>query len=211
MAALIAKQKIKVGKSRQLKASRATGVKKQKSFVTNLKSKVNDWIYEYFTKPYFRPVQIFFEQLKVIYDYIPLLYQDRDWDQGYLLDMLIFKLKRMEQIHIHDKFHGKDRLVIAKQIRFSYKLLKKLSNDFYGKAAAKRHDEKWGKMKVDWIPRDDGGAIFSSSRPKAKTAKQKAKELKDFRHMMDHEYHMEERAAKNAFLAIAKYHRGWWS
>lgn len=40
-------------------------------------------------------IKRFFGKIKKIFEYMPLLWRDEDWDYGYLLDLIKFKLIRM--------------------------------------------------------------------------------------------------------------------
>jgi hypothetical protein len=56
-------------------------------------------------KKLFDKVKTFIWNIKNIVDWIPILWKNWDWDYGYLLDIMVFKLERMS------KFFKKDAIV----------------------------------------------------------------------------------------------------
>lgn len=63
-----------------------------------------------------------FRQLKRIYEYLPILWQDEDWDFHYLITLMHFKLDRMQK-----EIEGQNRLLhskkYARQIRVAMRHL----------------------------------------------------------------------------------------
>ena len=56
-----------------------------------------------------------FYQIKTVFDYLPVIWKDRDWDYGYLLILIQYKLKRMAKFHRKKGIHT-DADEIAQQI-----------------------------------------------------------------------------------------------
>lgn len=76
------------------------------------------------------PIRNFFVGIKAIIRYAPLIYRDRDWDQGFMFDLLSFKVGRMRK-HAEECFipHGKKSV---KRLRVVELLCKRIgSSDYY--------------------------------------------------------------------------------
>jgi hypothetical protein len=93
--------------------------------------------------------------LKNLFAWFPIVWKDRDWDKHYIMEMLIFKLKRNRQYMID---HG--HLVNDKQIASMTEcidLLEMVHNEWenYEEPAAKKHAEKWGETQFYTEPCED--------------------------------------------------------
>ena len=105
----------------------------------DLKFYYNEWIRI--------PIRNFQVGLKNLFAWFPIVWKDRDWDKHYIMEMLIFKLKRNRQYMID---HG--HLVNDKQIASMTEcidLLEMVHNEWenYEEPAAKKHAEKWGTQR----------------------------------------------------------------
>ena len=51
----------------------------------------------------FYRVRNFFASIARVFSYLPVIWKDRDWDYGFLLDLLEFKLKRIKKYFLESK------------------------------------------------------------------------------------------------------------
>lgn len=106
----------------------------------------------------YRSVLRFFRNVKRLFQWFPILWEDYDWDYVFLLDIMIFKLDKMA------KHHEKNGMVVgspfyAKQIAECARLLKRVKEDNYRdeiKEQLKFH-EKYGELEVEINERRPGG------------------------------------------------------
>jgi hypothetical protein len=89
---------------------------------------------------FFANVREFINKLIV---YVPFLWKDRDWDYGFLEQMLMIKLNRMaKNIESNDYIESSKR--VAKQIRYAVYLLERIRSNYDLNAAIAKHEAKWG-------------------------------------------------------------------
>lgn len=68
--------------------------------------------------------------IKNLFQYLPIIWNDRDWDHYYLLHLLEYKLKRMSEYHIK---HGitANKAQTARQLKICQLLCKRIKEDDY--------------------------------------------------------------------------------
>ena len=82
--------------------------------------------------------------LRNLIAYAPLIWRDRDWDHSFLLEMLIFKLRRMETAFASDAALLCAADEVAIDIRLCHEALARAWEDDYRTAELAVHEEKWG-------------------------------------------------------------------
>ena len=102
-------------------------------------------------RDFFRSVRFFIRNL--IY-WLPILWDDRDWDSNYLLRILIHKLNGMEK-HIREHALIADAEEIADQIQSVAHDLSIVEGGLLEDAAYAEHTRKWGEVSFEFIPRPD--------------------------------------------------------
>lgn len=136
-----------------------------------------------------------------------------DFESAYLYDIMAFKMKRIYECleNGHAVQEDEDMKALKEAIAICERLFKGNYDDKYYKA----HDKKWGKMISKHIPEyDENGKIkyyrWESSRPKAKTPKQKEKEVADLRQIWVNE-EIDRKADIDRLAEILKNHEPkWW-
>lgn len=79
-------------------------------------------------------IKLFFIGLKNVYDYFPIIYNDRDWDFSFYEKLMLFKLKRMykclnkKQWSCNCNFEKNHSI---KALRICIKILERRQDDFY--------------------------------------------------------------------------------
>jgi hypothetical protein len=88
-----------------------------------------------------------FAALKRVYDWLPILWKDRDYDYEYVVILLIFKLKRLEKF-MDEEYHSHKGL---ESIRATINALDmSLSIPYYEKRWRNFH-KKWDHIQIDDI------------------------------------------------------------
>jgi len=86
----------------------------------------------------------FLRGIKNLIDYAPLIWRDRDFDYGYLLEMLIFKLDRMAKWF--DRGVSEDCEERGAEMREVRALLERVLEDNYCETLYATHEEAYGKL-----------------------------------------------------------------
>lgn len=73
----------------------------------------------------------FIRGIKNIIKWLPIIWKDRDFDYGYLLDILQFKLKAMEEFFNSNDTWTKDAKKCAKQIMIVKNLVQRINHNDY--------------------------------------------------------------------------------
>lgn len=121
----------------------------------------------------------FIEGLKNLIYWLPVIWNDRQWDHSYLTKMLHRKLSKMEEYFRTGDFY-ENQEKDADNMKICVDGLKRLIDNEYDSIAFKDHEEKWGKLDMKfWDPKEgqDCGEI-TFSRPNALTEEQKEQESK---------------------------------
>ncbi len=99
----------------------------------------------------FRRVKDFAQKLFI---YLPLLWNDRDWDHSYLLRLMEVKLSLMaEHFKEHDMHVGSQKY--ARQMRVASALCKRIREDDYASLPLKRLEEVYGELQFNSEPTDN--------------------------------------------------------
>jgi hypothetical protein len=122
----------------------------------------------------FFPLTDTLRRLHTILSYIPILWKDHDWDQGYLLDLLQFKLERIEKSLL--KGHRRGDKVTLKDLHTMINLLKRIKEDPYHDIVFKDHEAKWGQLEWNSEKGRLGGRI---TRSKIKTGEDLDQECRE--------------------------------
>jgi uncharacterized protein YlzI (FlbEa/FlbD family) len=64
-------------------------------YIKNLLNKLDDIYYQYLYKTFLWRVRYFFESIKNLIKWLPIIFKDRDWDHTFILRILCFKLKQV--------------------------------------------------------------------------------------------------------------------
>ena len=141
--------------------------------------------------------------IKNLAKWFSIIWQDRDWDQSYLYEIIKFKLEQMESYH---REHGitLNAYKYADQMRVCVNLLDRLIKDDYAENAFKHHDKKWGDGRLTFNPK------FSVEREKAITDKEKAQERKEWNRLYEHSDNLHKQDLDMLFTNMRKHIEGWW-
>lgn len=153
-----------------------------------------------FIKNIYQNIKSFFIGIKNIFQYIPVIYTDRDWDFFYLKELLRFKLKRMKKL-FSDNGHLESNDKSVKTIDFCIRILDRMQDEYesYNHPEYKKWLESVKINIVDSEYEDYKSMLFSEELDKEK---------RDFYHKWyEHNY---SRDKKLLFNVICKYIDSWW-
>lgn len=105
----------------------------------------------------FSVLHIWFYKIVKILQWIPVLWEDEDWDYSYILKILEYKLSRVQKILKEDSFHLDKKTgkisgpILAKEVQEARNCIKRILEDDYCKKEQKQHNKKYGKLKIKFI------------------------------------------------------------
>ena len=79
-----------------------------------------------------------------LWTYRKIIWADRDWDWGFLITLLHYKLERMEKYHRLSKV-VEDHIKMADEIKIAKDAAHRIMSDDYLENALKPHYEYWGE------------------------------------------------------------------
>ena len=96
-----------------------------------------------------RLIKRFFSSIKNLIDYFPIIWNDRNWDHFYFIELIKFKLERMEKFFNSDKAFSMEAKKCANEIREVLNCLKIYEDDNLLKEAWDKHYDKYGELKME--------------------------------------------------------------
>jgi hypothetical protein len=122
--------------------------------------------------------------IKNIFRWIPIIWNDKDWDYYFLYKILYTKLLSMEK-HLRKYGHSANSKKDADRIKTCINILKQLMKDEYHEKVFKPFYKKWGKPEFNWIDVKDkpNYTELKITNPNVITKEdeeQEGKEFKDF-------------------------------
>jgi hypothetical protein len=160
-------------------------------------------------------VRKFFRSLARSIAYARFGWGNHDWDHGFFISMLHFKLQRMHKCLSTDTHTKQDKPTIQ-SLRLAVRLAKKL-DDYEYHYFMDQHDKKWGPAEMELTPAPpveglpSGGSVCEFKRPKATSARKKAQERREFKKAVLQDEEMRARDARWLFAIIETYYQHWWN
>lgn len=141
--------------------------------------------------------------------WFPIIWKDRDWDYGFILDILKFKLTNVENMF---RYYGNhvDSKRDADNVHKALLYLDRMINYDHHDNVFKHHDKKWGRIKMEFKDLDDGRSLLDITRPNAKTEEDKIRENKEYRKFLEVVEKQEVQDYKMFFDHLKKYIKTWW-
>lgn len=135
---------------------------------------------------------------------------DYDWDYGYLLSLMKWKMQKMATtIRDNDIIEANNR--VAKQLEYAVYLIDQIQNKPYEDKMNAKHDKRWGEIVVEFVPSDrEGYTEMRTSRPKAITEAQKLQERKEFKELINSIDAKERDLYNRLFKHMNTYIKRWW-
>jgi hypothetical protein len=158
-------------------------------------SELKDAAYDTFFYSWYGTLRSFFKSLKRTIEYIPVVWNNYDWDHVYLLKIMQYKIQRMRKHHEKVRlFVGVERTI--DQLKLCEVLLDRLIKDDYTDELYKQHCDKW-------YPNQD---IFE----RLKNHLDEPVERREFKQIMDHEEYMRKQDMEYLCKVMTKHYRSWW-
>lgn len=175
-----------------------------KEWIYNTVKFIQDWTYY---NPYG-----FFENLKRVYAYGKLGWNNYDWEGHYLYKVMQFKLKRMQHELTHNSHAIPNQHNEMKALALAIKLGDRLYDDYQSyHHFHDLHNKKWGEAEMKSVPCtwDENGKPRSYSvdfsRANARTNEEKKQERKEFLEAVNKDERRKIRDREIYFKILAKY------
>ena len=148
-----------------------------------------------------------------ICEWIPVLWNNYDWDYAYLLVVIDFKLARMQKAIREGSCIQESIDEKVGQIQECRDLIKQIQDENFVKEEEALHEAKWGELKINRSPAEEGKPYVRLNFYYDKTANDQ--ELTDKASEESMEIHTLEDQRRQAaydklFALIGKNIRGWW-
>lgn len=154
-----------------------------------------------------------YRNIKRVFQYLPIIWKDRDWDYEYLLTLMRYKLTRMRK-EIANGYgdEGEWKNPRTKEIDDAIKMIDTVVAGKFAEDLWEKHNKKYGRLKSFNSMTEDGKRMyniyFEKVGPKNKKKNDKAK--KELSIISKEEDRQCDEAYKNLFEHLNKYIRGWW-
>lgn len=164
------------------------------------------------------PFRDFFRRMRNVYRWLPTIWNDRDYDDGYITEILIRKLEFTRDFYLSDKPYSSEASRTADEIQEAITRLYQTKDawEFYEEPAMEQLEQKWGKTTFESVPYQyakDGSVLtyqMNSKTEKVNTPEEKKQYRKEFRELMDGARRQYMKDKVKAYEYIAKNIAKWW-
>lgn len=160
-------------------------------------------------------IKQFFRSCRNVWRWLPIIWKDRDWDDGYITDILIKKLEHQRDFFLSDKTHVARALETAEQIQIAIDKLNKTKEvwDHYEEPFMDEMDKKWGKGVMRFESAEDhckGCSEMFIDHENVRTAEDEAQYSKEFREGMLIAHKQYKKDKREAYKYLADHIDYWW-
>lgn len=155
----------------------------------------------------FWPVVRIYRKVARSLAFAKLGWNNYDWDHAYLLQLMIFKMKRMQKACFEEGHHIPEKLS-QQSLRLCIKLGEKLLKDNYFYFTG-LHNEKWGKFEFIEKTDESGRKYTGMGRPGVPKEKEE-QERAEFLEAYKKDDSVKARDTRWFFEIMAKYQESWW-
>lgn len=149
----------------------------------------------------------FLAKLKRAFEFAIVGWSNEDYDYGYLLKLMEFKLRRLEKAILNG--HAEPDKKTNQSIRICIKLLNKLaSNDYM--YFVEQHYAKWGEPKINTVDVGNNFSRLEFTYKNVKTPEDKELHRQEFIEATNKDSQQELRDKKLLFSIMEKYMTSWW-
>lgn len=158
-------------------------------------------------KSFLWPIIRFYRQVSRSLAWAKLAWNNYDWDHGYLMEVIVFKLKRMEK-EILNGHHIPDK-VTNQSLKLCVKLGEKLRKDDYHYFGG-LHNAKWGP--VEFIEKTDKatGRTYTGMGRSGIPVEKEEQERAEFVEAYRKDDSIKARDTRWFYGIMAKYQEYWW-
>lgn len=151
------------------------------------------------------------DNIRMICEWIPVLWSNWDWDYNFLLITLRYKLHRMSK-HISEHDHLVNSQKYAKQMACCVDIIDRLLNNEYTTEEEKLHEDKWGELIMDSYPAEDypGCHTLDIYRVKARESGEEEAERQETMQLHDLARARREKDLDILFRIMRKNIERWW-
>ena len=142
--------------------------------------------------------------------WLPVIWNDYDFDQVYFWIIMRHKLKSMRDFFNSERAIGANSKKDAENMDLCIKVLDRIIAENYLDNARMWHDKKWGETQMWTEPVDDECCELKFTRPGIKNEQDKEKERKEFLKWCDVADRQEQQDIEFLLTKIKKYVRRWW-
>jgi len=153
---------------------------------------------------------MFWRRLKKLWYWLPVVWNDYDFDQVYFWIIMRHKLKSMRDFYNSDEAMGLYSYKRAEEIDLCIKILNRLVDDDYLSNALMWHNKKWGELKMWGESIDDEYSELKFTRPNIKNEQDEEQECKEFLKWGSISDRQEQQDINFLMTKIKKHVRGWW-
>lgn len=153
-------------------------------------------------------IKYFFINLKTYFNF---LIHNRDWDYGYVLEVLLLKIRKTREHVEEHKAHTNWKRDVRDMKKVELLIEQIIENDF-GRDLYKAHDNKWGPPKYTSIPIPDKPHMsrMVTLRVNAYTPEEQKQENKEYRIILKKVHKLEQQAWNSLWTNLNKNLRNWW-
>lgn len=160
------------------------------------------------------PFRDFYRRVRNVFRWLPTIWNDRDWDDSYITEILIKKLEFTRDFYLSGKSYKLHSNQTAEEIQEAIIMLHMTRDswEFYEEPAADEIERKWGKTTFEFIPLEDkpGLSEMISNTEKVKTPEDREQYSKEFRESMMKTRKEYMKDKRKAYRYIADHIDGWW-
>jgi hypothetical protein len=159
-----------------------------------------------------RRVQGFIIKIKRVWAFIKIAWNNYDWDDGYLHQLVLFKLKRMQYEFIHNGYHAEECVNYKpkmKSLKLAIKLMERVVKHDYNRFLD-IHYAKWGQPRYVFEPYKDGMSKMTTIIDSVKTEEDEITERNERIEAYNRDDRIEARDLRLAYAIIGKYSKYWW-
>lgn len=100
------------------------------------------------------PFRDFYRRTRNVVRWLPTIWKDRDWDDGYITAILIRKLEFTRDFYLSDKPYSSEAKKVADELQEAIDRLHQTKDswEFYEDPAMEQLEQKWGKTTHEFIP-----------------------------------------------------------
>ena len=138
------------------------------------------------------------ESIQNIIRWFPIIWQDKDFDFGYVYRILYFKFKNMEEFFRSENAWSANSIKDANRIKVAKNLAKRLSESNHLENAMMFYNKKYGDKKIMTI--ENGWVVWTKDK----------KMMDAFEKCGKHSEYMEKQDKEFLFDYLKKYSDRWW-
>lgn len=165
-------------------------------------------------KKYFSLIIRFFNRLHNVYRWLPTIWKDQDWDDQFIVDILVKKLEHQRDFFLSHKAYSANSHETANEIQKAIDGLRKTQDSWnhYEYPAQQALDEKWGegKFRFERIANRSDLNKLHIDYTNVKTKEDKEQYSKEFRDTMTKAHKQYKKDKQAAYKFIADNIDKWW-